>query len=102
MLNMRRREFMSLLGGTVASWPLVAPLQSFAQQHPGKVPRIGWLVPTTQAEWESLLGEYRRGMRELGYIEGRTIETEYVYADGELDRLPGLAATLVEHRSTLS
>jgi putative tryptophan/tyrosine transport system substrate-binding protein len=37
-------------------------------------------------------------MRELGYIEGRTVETEYVYADGELDRLPGLAATLVEHK----
>src|SRR5262245_12747672 len=94
---MKRREFMTLLGGAAAAWPLVAPLKSFAQQHPGKVPRIGWPVPTTQAEWDTLLGEYRRGMRELGYIEGRTVETEYVYADGELDRLPGLAAKLVEH-----
>jgi len=98
MSDMKRREFLAFFGGAASAWPLVAPLKSFAQQHPGKVPRIGWLVPTTQAEWESLLGEYRRGMRDLGYIEGRTVETEYVYADGELDRLPGLAATLVEHK----
>src|SRR5262249_6476040 len=89
---------LAFFGGAASACPLVAPLKSFAQQHPGKVPRIGWLVPTTQADWESLLGEYRRGMRELGYIEGRSVETEYVYADGELDRLPGLAATLVDHK----
>jgi len=93
-----RREFITLLGGAAAVAAVSAPLKSFAQQHPGKIPRIGWLVPTTQAEWENLLEEYRRGMRELGYIEGRSVETEYVYADGELDRLPGLAATLVEHK----
>jgi putative tryptophan/tyrosine transport system substrate-binding protein len=97
MLDLRRREFITLLGGG-AAWPLAAPVKSFAQQHSGKGPHIGWLVPTTQAEWESLLEEYRRGMRELGYVEGRTVETEYVYADGELDRLPGLATRLVEHR----
>src|SRR5436309_15495836 len=91
MLN--RRTFLVALG-TIA---LDAP-RSFAQQRPGKLPRIGWLVPTTQAEWDGLLEEYRRGMRELGYIEGRTVETEYLYADGHFDRLPDLAAKLVEHK----
>jgi putative ABC transport system substrate-binding protein len=94
---MRRREFITLLGGAVA-WPLAAPLKSFAQQHSGKPLRIGWLVAGSQAEYDLLLEEYRHGMRELGYIEGRTVETEYLYADAQFDRLPGLAARLVEHK----
>jgi putative tryptophan/tyrosine transport system substrate-binding protein len=60
--------------------------------------RIGWLVPTTQAEWNGLLEEYRSGMRELGYIEGRTVQTEYIYADGHVERLPGLAEKLVDQK----
>ena len=75
-----------------------APLRAFAQQQSRKVPRIGWLVPGTQASQEVSLEEYRSGMRELGYLEGRTVETEYVYADGQFDRLPGLAAELVAHK----
>ena len=74
---------------------------SFAQQRAGKARRIGWLVPTTQAEWNGLLEEYRIGMRELGYIEGGTVETEYLYADGNFDRLPELVAKLVEHNVDL-
>jgi hypothetical protein len=62
MLN--RRTLLVALG-TAA----LAPSNSFAQQHLGKAPRIGWLVPTTQAEWDGLLEQYRLGMRELGYIE---------------------------------
>jgi putative ABC transport system substrate-binding protein len=75
----------------------VAPLKSFAQQQSGKIPLIGWLVPGTQAT-QDLLDAYRRGMRELGYVEGRNVETEYLYADGQIDRLPGHAATLVAHK----
>jgi len=71
---------------------------SSAQQQSGKLPRIGWLIPTAQAEWDSLLEEYRGGMRDLGYIEGRSVETEYLYADGHVERLPDLAAKLVEHK----
>ena len=52
-----------------------------AHDRPPGLPAFG-LVPTTQAEWEGLLEEYRLGMRELGYIEGQTVETEYLYADG--------------------
>jgi putative ABC transport system substrate-binding protein len=94
MLN--RRTFLVALGPAA-----LALSNAFAQKLPGKTPRIGWLVPTTQAEWDGLLEEYRRGMRELGYIEGRTVETEYVYADGHFDRLPDLAAKLVEHKVDL-
>ena len=94
MLN--RRTLLVALGTTAFAVP-----NSSAQQHPGKPPQIGWLVPTTQAEWDGLLEEYRLGMRELGYIEGRTVETEYLYADGHFDRLPDLAAKLVEHKVDL-
>jgi putative tryptophan/tyrosine transport system substrate-binding protein len=94
MLN--RRKLLVALGTTAFGVP-----NSSAQQHPGKPPQIGWLVPTTQAEWDGLLEEYRLGMRELGYIEGRTVETEYLYADGHFDRLPDLAAKLVEHKVDL-
>jgi putative tryptophan/tyrosine transport system substrate-binding protein len=95
---MTRRAFITLLGGATATWPLAAPLKSFAQQHSGKPLRIRWLVAGSQAEYDLLLEEYRHGMRELGYIEGRTVETEYLYADAQFDRLPGLAARLVEHK----
>src|SRR4051794_7925279 len=91
MLN--RRTLLIALGTAAFAVP-----DASAQQHSGKLPRIGWLVPTTQAEWDGLLEEYRDGMRVLGYIEGRTVETEYLYADGHFDRLPDLAAKLVEHR----
>ena len=91
---MRRREFISLVGSAAATWPLAVR----AQQHSGKIPHVGWLVPGTRDNQEPLLEEYRRGMRELGYVEGRTVETEYLYADAQFDRLPGLAQRLVEHK----
>jgi putative tryptophan/tyrosine transport system substrate-binding protein len=89
-----RRTLLVALGAAALS----APLKSFAQQHSGKAPRIGWLVAGSRAEYDVVLEEYRHGMRELGYIEGRTVETEYLYADAQFDRLPGLAARLVEHK----
>jgi putative ABC transport system substrate-binding protein len=94
MLN--RRGLLVLLGATSFAVP-----GSFAEQNSRSVPRIGWLVPTTQAEWNDLLDEYRSGMRELGYVEGRTVQTEYLYADGQFDRLPGLAEKLVDHKVDL-
>src|SRR3984893_5389733 len=94
-----RRTFIATLSG-VAVWQIAAP-NSFAQQNSGKLPRIGWLVPGTQAEFEGPLREYRSGMRELGYIEGRNVETEYLFADAHFDRLPGLAAKLVDDKVDL-
>jgi putative tryptophan/tyrosine transport system substrate-binding protein len=94
MLN--RRGLLVVLGATLFAVP-----GSLAEQNSRSVPRSGWLVPTTQAEWNSLLDEYRSGMRELGYVEGRTVQTEYLYADGQFDRLPGLAEKLVDHKVDL-
>ena len=91
---MRRRDFISLISSAAATWPIAAR----AQEHSGKIPYVGWLVPGTRDNQEPLLEEYRRGMRELGYVEGRTVETEYLYADAQFDRLPGLAQRLVEHK----
>ena len=87
---MRRREFIAVLSGA-AVWPLATR----AQHPPRKIPRIGWLAPGTAESVQESLEEYRRGMRERGYVEGRTIETKYLYADGQLDRLPQLATMLV-------
>jgi putative tryptophan/tyrosine transport system substrate-binding protein len=94
MLN--RRGLLVVLGATLFAVP-----RSLAEQNSRSVPRIGWLVPTTQAEWNGLLDEYRSGMRELGYVEGRTVQTEYLYADGQFDRLPDLAEKLVDHKVDL-
>jgi putative ABC transport system substrate-binding protein len=91
-----RRTLLAAFGAAAVA----APFESFAQQHSGKMPRIGWLAPGTQGV-QDLLEEYRRGMRELGYVESRNVETEYLYADGQIDLLPGHAATLVAHKVDL-
>ena len=90
-----RRTLLAAFGATAFS------ARHSSAQQPKKLPRIGWLVPTTQAEWEGLLEEYRLGMHELGYVEGRTVQTEYVYAEGHFDRLPDLASKLVDHKVDL-
>jgi len=84
---MRRREFISLLGGAVA-WPLAARGQQV------RVARIGALY-IGLADSESFKKELREGLRELGYVEGQNIAFEFRSAEGQLDRLPGLAAELV-------
>jgi putative ABC transport system substrate-binding protein len=87
---MRRRDFIKLLAGTA----VIRPVTADAQQPSRKIPHIGWLVPTAQTEQDNI-EEYRRGMLELGYVEGRTIVTKYLYSGGAPDRLDDLAATLV-------
>lgn len=85
---MRRRDFLGVLGGMAAAWPLAA-----RAQEPAKIPRIGYLSPNA-----GLLERdkaFLRGLRELGYIEGRNIVIEYRFADGKFERLPELAAELV-------
>ena len=89
---MRRREFIPLVVSAAMSnlWP-------FASRADRKIPRVGWLFPGIEALQENLEG-YRSGMRDLGYREGVNVETEYLYADGQFDRLPMLAATLVANK----
>jgi putative tryptophan/tyrosine transport system substrate-binding protein len=83
----RRREFITLLGGAAAAWPLAARAQQ------SKVARIGALYIGT-ADAESFKKELQEGLRELGYVEGQNIAFEFRSAEGKLDRLPELAAEL--------
>jgi putative ABC transport system substrate-binding protein len=86
---MQRREFITLLGGASAAWPLAA-----AAQQPGKVYRIGFLWDSPDAFSDALEG-FRQGLRELGYVEGRTIAIEYRWAEGKPERMRELAEELV-------
>jgi ABC-type uncharacterized transport system substrate-binding protein len=90
MSDMRRREFISLLGGAAAAWPLAA-----RAQQPAKVARIGFLGNSTAALEANLVGPFRDGLRELGYEEGRDIVIEYRWADGRYERFPALIAELI-------
>ena len=85
---MNRREFITRLSGGTAAWPLAARAQQ------AKLPRVGVLV-LTSADAQSLGGQLREGLQELGYVEGQNFAFESRSADGNTDRLPQLAAELV-------
>jgi len=87
---MQRREFITLLGGVAAGWPLVA-----RAQPAGKIYRIGFLGVTSRAEYRGQVDALQTGLRQLGYEEGNNVVFEYRWAEGRYDRLPGLAAELV-------
>jgi putative ABC transport system substrate-binding protein len=89
---MRRREFITLVGGVAVTWPLGA-----RAQQPAKLPTIGLLGAATPATWSLFIAAFVQRLRELGWIEGRTIAIEYRWAEGRSDRLPAMAADLV-HR----
>src|SRR5262245_48183571 len=88
--SMKRREFITLLGGAAAAWPLAAR----AQQSTGQ-PLVGLLSPLSAAAWVHILGAFRRGMRDLGYVEGANVAFTFRFADGQVARLPALANELV-------
>ena len=85
---MRRREFITLVVGAAAAWPVVTRAQQ------SRVARIGALY-IGLADADSFKKELREGLRELGYLEGQNIAFEFRSAEGKLDRLPELAAELV-------
>jgi putative ABC transport system substrate-binding protein len=90
---MRRREFISVLGGTVATWPLLASAQP---QRASGLPVIGYLASRSLADSTNLVEAFRKGLGEAGFVEGQNIAIEYRWADGQYDRLPRLAAELVQ------
>ena len=95
MLDLRRRQFITLLGGAVAAWPLATagPFVVQAQQA-AKIPRVGVLSPAG-SEAAGTLAAFRKGIRDLGYVEGQTIVLDFGLAKGTLEALPALAAELV-------
>src|SRR5215204_3944723 len=86
--HLRRREFIALLGGAAAAWPVSAR----AQQQPA---RIGFLGSTSASRFGSRIEAFRSGLRDLGYVEGKTIVIAFRWADEKYDQLPALAAELV-------
>jgi putative ABC transport system substrate-binding protein len=92
---MRRRDFITLLGGGVAAWPIVARAQQPAR------PVIGSLYAVSAAEWEPYMAGFRLGLTDVGFIEGRNVTIEYRWAESHLEKLPAMAADLVGRKVNL-
>jgi putative ABC transport system substrate-binding protein len=91
--QLKRREFITLLGGVAAGWPLAA-----RAQQPAKLPSVGYLgsaTPATQGQWAAA---FVQRLRELGWIEGRTIAVEYRWAEGRDQRAAEIAAEFVQRK----
>jgi len=92
---MRRREFITVLAGVAAAWPIVA-----RAQHPA-MPVIGFLGSRASGDDPQLLTSFRLGLKEGGYVEGQNVTIDYRFAENQYDRLPALAADLVQRQVAL-
>jgi putative ABC transport system substrate-binding protein len=92
---MRRREFITLLGGVAATWPLATR----AQQP--TMPMVGFLSSRSETDSALHVVAFRQALSEVGYIEGQNVAIAYRWADGKYDRLPEMARDLVSRRASV-
>ena len=92
MFDMKRREFITVLGGAAVAWPVAAKAQQAA------VPVVGSLNAASARQWANFMGAFRRGLADYGFVDRDTVQLEYRWADGHYEQLPALAADLVDRK----